>query len=151
MLGVRFLRCYRSTFHEETMLNAIDAETVCNLIIKFREFSIKVTPQAPTRGDNPTDDAQREVLFSYPDDPTEEEIRDALASLSGDASAELFALVLLGRGDFVHWQDALAAARDDPDLRAPQALMSIPLIASYLEEGLSALGYSCDEIEFNRL
>ena len=134
------------------MLTAIDAESVCNLIIKFREFSVKMTPQVPSPGDNPLDDASNEILFAYDDDPTEGEIRGIIAALSDDASAEVLALVLLGRGDFPgDWQGALSAARDDPDLRTADALMSIPLISSYLEEGLSELGYSCADIELDRL
>jgi hypothetical protein len=133
------------------MLTAIDLETVCYLIIKMRELSVKTEPNESRRGDNPIDDAQREVLFDYPDDPTEEEIRGAMASLSDDASVELFALVLLGRGDFIDWQSALAVAREDPDLHTAEALMGIPLVATYLEDGLTQLGYSCADVEGDRL
>ena len=133
------------------MLTAIDSETVCYLIIKMRELSVKTTPQELMRGDNPVDDNDRENLFSYPDDPTEEEIQRTIATLNEDASAELFALVLLGRGDFADWQSALAAAREDPDLRTAHALTGIPLVATYLEDGLTQLGYSCAEVEGDRL
>jgi Protein of unknown function (DUF3775) len=133
------------------MLNAIDLETVCYLIIKMRELSVKMAPEDPMRGDNPTDDDEREILFSYPDDPTEEEIQKTIATLNEDASVELFALVLLGRGDFVDWQSALDAARQDPDLRTPHALTGIPLVATYLEDGLTQLGYSCADVEGDRL
>jgi hypothetical protein len=136
---------------EGTMLTAIDLETVCYLIIKMRELSVKTEPEESTRADNPTDDAEREILFDYPDDPTEVEIRGAVASLNDDASAELFALVLLGRGDFADWQEALDAAREDPDLRTAHALMGIPLAATYLEDGLTQLGYSCADVERDRL
>jgi hypothetical protein len=137
---------------EETMLTAIDAESVCKLIIKLREFSVKMAPEVPRPGDNPLDDAYNETLFAYDDDPTEGEIRGIMAALSDDAAAEVFALVLLGRGDFPgDWQGALTAAREDPDLRTADALMRIPLVSSYLEEGLSELGYSCADIEFDRL
>ena len=133
------------------MLTAIDSETICYLIIKMRELSVKTEPHEPTRGDNPTDDDEREILFSYPDDPTEEEIQRTIATLNEDASAEIFALVLLGRGDFADWQSALAAAREDPDLRTAHALTGIPLVATYLEDGLTQLGYSCAEVEGDRL
>ena len=133
------------------MLTAIDLDTVCYLIIKMRELSVKVAPEDPARGDNPSDDAEREVLFSYPDDPTEEEIRKTIAALNEDASVELLALVLLGRGDFTDRQEALAAAREDPDLRTADALIGIPLAATYLEEGLTQLDYSCADVERDRL
>jgi Protein of unknown function (DUF3775) len=134
------------------MLTAIDAESVCKLIIKFRQFSVKMAPEVPLPADNPLDEAYHETLFAADDDPTEEEIRGTIAALSDDASAELCALVLLGRGDFAgDWHGALIAARDDPDLRTADALMGIPLLPSYLEEGLSELGYSCADLEFGRL
>jgi hypothetical protein len=72
--------------------------------------------------------------------------------LSDDASAELFALLLLGRGDFLDdWQGALDAAREDPDLRTAHALIGIPLAATYLQDGLTQLGYSCADVEGDRL
>lgn len=134
------------------MLTAIDVESVCKLIIKFRQFSVKMTPEVPPPADNPLDNAFHQTLFAHEDDPAEGEIRGAIAALSDDASVELFALVLVGRGDFAgDWQGALAAAREDPDLRTAGALMGIPLLATYLEEGLAELGYSCADIEADRL
>jgi Protein of unknown function (DUF3775) len=133
------------------MLTAIDPDTVCYLIIKMRELSVKMTPQALMPGDNPVDNADREILFSYPDDPTEEEIQKTIETLNEDASTELFALVLLGRDDFADWQSALVAARENPDLRTAHALTGIPLVATYLEDGLTQLGYSCADLEGDRL
>ncbi len=125
----------------------IDPERVCFLIVKAREFDAKVEPQVSDRGDNPTDDAEREVLFDYPDDPTVEEITACLESLNVDEAAEVLALVWIGAGDYdaSEWRQAVAAARDDPDSRRAEALLGIPLLGDYLEEGLTALGYSCDD------
>ena len=134
------------------MLTAIDAESVCTLIIKFRQFLVKMAPEVPSPADNPLDNAYYETLFADEDDSVEGEIRSAIAALSDEASAELFALALVGRGDFAgDWEGALAAAREDPDLRTAHALMGIPLLATYLEEGLAELGYSCAVIEADRL
>jgi len=56
-----------------------------------------------------TDDADREILFDYPDDPTVEEIRGFLESLNEDEATELLALVWVGRGDFDvdEWEEAV--------------------------------------------
>lgn len=131
----------------------IDPTTVCYLIIKARAFDAKMEPEIPDPADNPVDDADREVLFDYPDDPTAEEIRACLDGLNEDEAAEVLALVWLGRGDYDRreWASAVAAARDNPDERRPEALMSIPLLADYLEEGLAMLGYSCEDVERDRL
>ena len=58
-----------------------------------------------------------------------------------------------GRGDFgkEEWQEALAEARSLPPKRTPRYLMGDPLLSDYLEEGLSTLGYSCEDYEIGRL
>ena len=125
----------------------IDPERVCYLIIKAREFDAKMEPELPDPGDNPIDDADREILFDYPDDPTVEEIKACLESLNIDEAAEVLALVWIGAGDYdvSEWRQAVEAARDDPDNRRADALLGIPLLGDYLEEGLVALGYSCED------
>jgi hypothetical protein len=131
----------------------IAPDKVCYLIIKAREFDVKMEPEVPDPGDNPTDDADREILFDYPDDPTVEEIRAFLEGLNEDESAEILALVWLGRGDYVvdEWETIVPTALEDVDSRRPDALLGIPLLGDYLEEGLSQLGYSCEDVEMGRL
>ena len=132
---------------------SIALEKVCFLIIKAREFDAKMDPEVPEPGDNPIDDADREVLFDYPDDPTVEELRGFIASLNEDELVEILALVWMGEGDYdvEEWQSAVADARDNPDERRPEALLSIPLLGDYLEEGLAEMGYSCSDEEMGRL
>jgi hypothetical protein len=131
----------------------IAPDKVCYLIIKAREFVVKMDPEVPDPGDNPIDDADREILFDYPDDPTVEEIRACLDGLNEDESAEVLALVWLGRGDYVvdEWETIVPTALEDVDSRRPDALLGIPLLGDYLEEGLSQLGYSCEDVEMGRL
>src|SRR5512134_2106935 len=97
----------------------VDPERVCYLIVKAREFDAKMEPELSDPGDNPIDDADREILFDYPDDPTVEEIKACLESLNVDEAAEVLALVWIGAGDYDagEWRQAVAAARDDPDSR----------------------------------
>jgi hypothetical protein len=127
----------------------IAPQKVCFLIIKAREFDAKVEPEIPDPGDNPIDDADREILFDYPDDPTVEEIEGFLGGLNEDELSELLALLWIGRGDYdvSEWQDAVSTAAGDSDNRRVEAFLSIPLLADYLEEGLSQLGYSCEDVE----
>jgi hypothetical protein len=131
----------------------IDPDRVCYLIIKAREFDAKMEPEVPDPGDNPTDDADREILFDYPDDPTVDEIKAFLETLNVDEQAELLALVWIGAGDYdvEEWEQAVVDAREDVDSRRPEALLSIPLLGDYLEEGLNALGYSCDDVARDHL
>ncbi len=53
----------------------------------------------------------------------------------------------LGRGDFdiEEWGTALAEARSNRNARTASYLLGTPLVADYLQEGLSLHGYSCDE------
>ena len=46
----------------------IDPEKVCQLIIKAREFDVKVDVVEPDPGSNPADDGMRGVLEDYPND-----------------------------------------------------------------------------------
>ena len=134
------------------MLN-IALEKVCYLIIKAREFDAKMDPEVPEPGDNPTDDADREVLFDYPEDPTVEEIRGFLENLNEDETTELLALVWVGEGDYdvEEWSEAVEDARDNPDERRADAFLNIPLLGDYLEEGLAELGLSCNDVNLSRL
>jgi uncharacterized protein DUF3775 len=131
----------------------IALEKVCYLIIKAREFDAKMDPEVPEPGDNPTDDADREVLFDYPEDPTVEEIRGFLENLNEDETTELLALVWVGEGDYdvEEWSEAIEDARDNPDERRADAFLNIPLLGDYLEEGLAELGLSCNDVNLSRL
>ncbi|MGF1640463.1 MAG: DUF3775 domain-containing protein [Rhodospirillales bacterium] len=131
----------------------IALDKLCYLIVKAREFDAKMEPEVPDPGDNPVDDADRQILFDYPDDPTVEEIRACLEGLNEDESAEVLALVWLGRGDYdaEEWPVIVSTALEDADRRRPEALLGIPLLADFLEEGLSLLGYSCADEEMGRL
>jgi hypothetical protein len=131
----------------------IALEKVCYLIMKAREFDVKMEPEVSDPGDNPIDDEDREVLFDYPDDPTVEEIRGFLEQLNEDEAIDLLALIWVGSGDFEadEWEAAVAAARDAPEERRVEAFLAIPLLGDYLESGLDELGYSCVDFEIGRL
>ena len=135
------------------MLN-INPEKLFFIIVKAREFDAKVPPADSERGDNPIDDAVLEILEDRPDDATEQELIDVLETLNEDEMIDVVALDWLGRGDFgpEDWQAARAQAQE----RLGQAhgvgyLMGTPLLADYLEEAVSRLGYSMEEFELGRL
>lgn len=131
----------------------IDHEKICFIIIKAREFDVKVEPGDPEPGSNPADDGGVDILEDFADDPTYLELRAALESLNVDELQELLALTLIGRGDFTagEWDDALAEAEDGMDEHTIDALVAIPALGDYLEEGFTALGHSCEDVEIGRL
>lgn len=53
----------------------------------------------------------------------------------------------LGRGDYdaEEWSNAVKDASDRWTSRTADYLISTPLVADYLGEGLALLGYSCSE------
>ena len=134
------------------MLN-IDPQTVCFIAIKAHAFDAKVEVGEPDLGSNPSDENMREVLEDRADDATEDELQALIDGLNVDQQVDLVALTWLGRGDFTagEMEEARKAARDAHNEHTARYLLGIPLLGDYLEEGLSALNYSCEEYEMGRL
>jgi hypothetical protein len=59
------------------------------------------------------------------------------------------ALTWLGRGDYTkeEWKEVLEEARRVHDARETQYLVGTPLLADYLDKGLSQLGYSLEDFQ----
>ncbi|MCP4316653.1 MAG: DUF3775 domain-containing protein [Hyphomicrobiales bacterium] len=131
----------------------ISPEKVCFIIIKARAFEVKDAVTDPDPGSNASDDGMYAVLESHRDDPVEEELTSLISSLSVDEQVDLVALAWLGRddSDLDDWPDLRSQAMDARNERTAQYLLGMPLLAEYLEEGLSLMGLSCEEFEFNRL
>jgi hypothetical protein len=124
----------------------INPDMVCQIIRKCAQFHAKeevVIPEEPT---GPGDSSALAVLADHADDPTFVELKTAIDDLEPDQQVALVALMWLGRGDYdaAEWQDALAQARDSWTPHAAEYLLATPLVADYLEDGLSQLGYGCD-------
>jgi Protein of unknown function (DUF3775) len=112
-----------------------------------------VAPEELDDGSNPSDDGMQRILEDYADDPTYEELRSFLASQSDDELAELLALTWIGRGDYGadDWDDVMTEIRDLREMHAIDYLLGTPLLADFLEEGLSQFGLSCEDFELGRL
>jgi Protein of unknown function (DUF3775) len=112
-----------------------------------------VPPVDENSGSNPSDDAERDVLEDSSDNPTYQELVDAINSLSELQCIELLALTWLGRGDYgkEEWREALEEARRIHDKKETDYLIGTPLLADYLEEGLSQFGYSLEDFEIGRM
>jgi Protein of unknown function (DUF3775) len=128
-------------------------EKVFFIITKAREFDAKdeVTEEDP--GSNPTDDFEAEVLEDHGDDPVEEEMIAFMNSLSVDEQVDLVALMWLGRDDSTgeDWPALREEAARAHNERTAEYLLGTPLLGDFLEEGLSKLGYSCEDYQVNRL
>src|ERR1700739_3957902 len=113
------------------------------IVEKAREYDaeVPVDPDAATGSDS-ADDDEREILLDTSDNPTAQELRDAIDGLNIDEREELLALVWLGRGDYdaANCSEALQQARQTRPASETDYLLGTPLLADYLEEGVSGLG-----------
>ena len=131
----------------------IPLEKLAYIIIKAREFDADVPTVDDDSGSNPSDDAEWDVLESGSDNPAHQELVDALNSLTDPERVEVLALTWLGRGDYgkEDWREVLEEARRIHDEKETEYLVGTPLLADYLEEGLSQLGYSIEDFEIGRM
>jgi hypothetical protein len=123
------------------------------VIVKAREFDAKDPVTDPDPGSNPADDNDVAVLEDHTDDPVVEELTSFINSLSEDEQIDLVALAWLGRDDYSaeDWGTVRAEAASAHNDRTARYLIGTPLLGDFLEEGLSMLGYSCEEFEIERL
>jgi hypothetical protein len=128
-------------------------EQVCYIVIKAREFDAKDAALDEDDGSNATDDGMVSVLEDSDEDPVSEELTAFIDALSEDAQIDLVALAWLGRGDDDRsgWDDLRQEAEDQHNEHTSAYLLGLPLLADYLEEGLSQFGQSCADIDVGRL
>lgn len=145
-------RAEASAGEEESPLT-ISPEKVCFIVMKAKEFDAKDEVTEPEPGSNPSDDMEIEVLEEHADDPVVEEVTSLINSLSDDEQIDLVALAWLGRDDYSasDWPGVREEAARAHNQRTAEYLLGMPLVGDFLEEGLSMLGYSCEEFEINRL
>jgi hypothetical protein len=131
---------------------SISAEQVCFVIVKAREFGAKDPSLEVEANATATDDEEIDVLEEYGDDPVVQELTSFIDDLSEDEQVDLLALAWLGRagGDLDDWSETREEASG---AHAPIAthLLGMPQVGDFLEEALSALGYSCDDLEIGPL
>jgi hypothetical protein len=137
----------RSLDAMEPEMLTVSLEKVCYVIAKARELDVKVAPEELD------DDGMGRILEDYADDPTLEELRSFLRAQSDDELKELLALVWIGRGDYGadEWQEVLNQVQDVREKHTVDYLIGTPLLADYLEEGLSQFGHSCEDYEIGRM
>lgn len=93
------------------------------------------------------------MLEASADNPAYQEPVDAINSLNDPERIELLALTWPGRRDYSEgeWREAFEEARRIHDEKETDYLTGTPLLADYLEEGLSQLGYSVEDLKIGRM
>jgi hypothetical protein len=133
---------------------SLSLEKVCFIIAKAREFEAKDLPNIPDEASNPSDDRMIEVLEDRPnEDAVLQELRSIIGGMSEDEQIDLVALAWLGRGDAgtEGWEELRSEAARAHNRRTAAYLLTMPLLPTYLQDGLAELGLSCEEFEKNSL
>jgi hypothetical protein len=135
------------------MLGVISSEKVCHVVMKARQFDVKEADADPQSGSNAADDGMTDVLEDKKTDPVQRELISFINGMNVDEQCAMVALAWIGRGTFdkSEWKDALREARQQHNNRTAQYLLSLPLLADYLEEGMAAFDESCEGFELGRL
>ena len=125
----------------------IPLDVVCYIVAKTREIQAKEDVVIPDSPGSPSEDWALQVLADHSGDYTVAELVDCVGQMSQRQRAELIALMWLGRGDYgaEDWEQAVDDAIGDHSVRAAAYLLAHPMVCDDLEEGLIALGYSCEE------
>ena len=134
------------------MLVELNPEKVCFLIVKLREFGVQAAPNLGG-GSDASDDKFVAVFDNEAEPSVNEEAKGLIEAMNVDEQRELIALELVGRGDYDkgEWADALQAAGSHPEPTVAEYLLGIPTASDDLEEGLSIFGFSCEDLEIDRL
>lgn len=127
----------------------ISSAKVAQVILRARELEAKVA-----RWDAPGDTADADtILEERGSDATEDELRAFISGLNVDEQAHLVAIMWVGRESFdaAEFAEAVATARAERTTPTEDYLLGEPLLADYLEAGLSALGIDVEEAEADLL
>ncbi len=126
----------------------VPLETICFLIDKAHEFQSQEGVVLPELPELPTEDWALEALADHTEDPCLNEVQEVFGEMSPRQRAEVVTLMWLGRGDFEvdDWEETVEDALEEGySERAGEYLLAHPTVAEDLNEGLTQLGYSCDQ------
>lgn len=127
----------------------IAPEKVAHVIIKAREYDVKVGAwnSSPEEGDAAED--PESILEDFTADPTRAELAGFIRMLNHDEQANLVALLWVGRGTYEaeEFDEAVDVARSERVNSTARYLLGMPLLSNYLEEGLEKMGYVVDDVE----
>lgn len=127
----------------------IAPEKVAHVIIKAREYAVKVGAWNDTRGEGDAEEDPSAILEDFTNDPTRRELSTFIARLNEDEQVHLVAIAWIGRGTFEpeELEEAVDTARHERVNATSAYLLGMPLLADYLEEGLEKLGFSVEDVE----
>lgn len=131
----------------------IALEIVCHVIHRARELVADLDPLEDEPGKRAADDTADELSEEDEGGLSEsaeyEELKEYIRNLHEDEQIELVALTWVGRGTYTaeDWDEAVEIARDEHAKNAARYLLSQPLLADELEEGLNEFDLSCEDVD----
>jgi hypothetical protein len=127
----------------------ISTAKVAHVIIRAREYDVKVGAWEDPMSRGFRDDDSNSILQDFTTDSTRSELAEFIAGLNDDEQASLVAIAWLGRGSFApeELDEAIETAKSEKVNKTEDYLIGIPLLADYLEEGMDKLGFSVEEVE----
>lgn len=129
----------------------INTDKVCFIVVKARELESE-DEGMDADASNATDDRFLSVLTEEAFGTVRNEIASFIDAMDEEEQAELVALMWVGRADFSadEWEEALRQARARREGPTSAYLLGIPLLASYLENGLGEFGEGCGDFAADR-
>lgn len=127
----------------------ISIETLCRLVVRARELEAQVPAIETDEEEDPQDsDDPFAVLEDEANVAVEIEVQSLLEDLPEDELAEVLALAFIGRGSFEasEWDDAIEEAGAGGADNMIAQLLDMPMLAAYLEAGMTAFDLDCDNV-----
>lgn len=129
---------------------AIPVDVACYIVRKLREFENMdllvehEDPANPLEGEGMDELAERKNEYSF--DPVRQELVSFIGDLTEDQKIDLVALMWLGRNNATRadWPSVREEAAQAYNARTSDYILGSPLAGDFLEEGLSALGHTCN-------
>ncbi len=125
----------------------ISTAKVAHVIIRAREYDATVGAWEDPLSSSFHEERTHTVLEDFVTQSTRSELAEFIGGLNDDEQASLVALARLGRGSFApeELDDAIETAKSEQASKTQDYLISIPLLAEYLKDGLDKLGFSVEE------
>ena len=131
----------------------IPIEKVCDFVERVKGFDATL----PSVDTDIAADVRVEDISNFADEHADDtsgdeqgtteygQLKEFVDALNEEEQCNLVALAWLGRGtyDKSDWASALSDARDAHNDHTADYLLGIPLVGTYLEDGLAQLGYAC--------
>ena len=125
----------------------VNPETVCRLVELARSFHVQEQISIPEQPNSPAEDWGRQMLANHADNTSAQEFRTVMEDLEPDQQQEVVALMWLGRGDagLEEWDTLRAEAEEHWTPETADYLLTHPMLADFLLEGLDMHGHDCQE------